>query len=119
VNQKLNQFARSTASVHVSPHELFHKNKLNWDKHFRHSFGELIYTHEDSTSQNNSMLPRVIPSIALVSTGSQEGTIMCLNLNTFKIIVRNFWTPSPMTHTIIKSLMKKLRSTNQKFQNFK
>jgi hypothetical protein len=113
-NQKLNQFARSTATTNVSPHELFYAKKLDWLKHFKHSFGELVYTHEESTSQHNSMMPRIVPALALISTGSTEGTVMFMNIQTFKIIVRNNWDPSPITKNIIRLINEKAQGNKSK-----
>jgi len=109
--QSINLIPQSTREVKISPKELFTGRKINFKRDLRLSFGEYAQIHEDySDVQKNTMKERTCDAIALRMKGNAQGSAEFLNLNTWKVVTRDFWTVLPIPPTVIEKINKKAES---------
>ena len=86
----------------MSPRTLMTGVKLDFKKHYRVAVGAYVQTHEFTQPRNDVEKSRTTGAIALEHTGNVQGGYKFLSLNTGRIIVRDRWTPLPVTDEVIR-----------------
>eukprot|EP00956_Cyclotella_meneghiniana_P028301 scaffold65295_cov71-Cyclotella_meneghiniana.AAC.14 len=84
-----------------SPREIVTGMSIDFKKHARARFGSYIEASEDADITNN-MQGRTTPCICLGPSGNVQGSVVCYNLETKKIIKRRTIKPLPMPDRVIK-----------------
>ena len=98
-----NLLPHKTGYLGLSPREAFTGRKLSYKRYIRVGFGDYVQA-TDPYVISNTMEHRTEGAIALLPTGSRDGSVKFLSLSTGKIITRNDWIPLPMPKEVIEHL---------------
>jgi hypothetical protein len=92
--------AAAGVSKKYSPCEIVLGCKLNFDKHWKATFGSYFEAHKDPTI-TNTMGSCTFPGIFLGPTGNRQGTHKVFDINTGVVKKNRIITPLPMPDQVI------------------
>jgi hypothetical protein len=99
----------------VSPREAFLGRKTDFNRDLRIAFGDYVQVYKEHTFKNAVDIPRTEGAIALLPTGSREGSVQFLLLNSGAIVTRSRWKEGSFIPDEVISLLN-ARAQNQKHQ---
>ena len=92
----------------LAPRILFDGRKLNFNRDLKSSFGEYVQVNE-SNDRTSDMKERTRDAIFLKMRGNGQGTAEFLDLRTWKIIGRDYWTNLPMPSSVVDLINSKAK----------
>jgi hypothetical protein len=104
----LNNTPRKRNPYGLAPRILFDGRKLNFNRDLKSSFGEFVQVNESSEIKND-MKERTRDAIFLKMRGNGQGTAEFLDLRTWKIIGRDYWTNLPMPSSVVDLINNKAK----------
>ena len=104
----LNNTPRKRNPYGLAPRILFDGRKLNFNRDLKSSFGEYVQVSE-SNDKTNDMKERTRDAIFLKMRGNGQGTAEFLDLRTWKIIGRDYWTNLPMPSSVVDLINNKAK----------
>eukprot|EP00956_Cyclotella_meneghiniana_P035517 scaffold115573_cov38-Cyclotella_meneghiniana.AAC.1 len=96
-----------------SPREIVTGMSIDFKAHARARFGSYIEASEDADITNN-MQGRTVPCICLGPSGNVQGSVVCYNLETKKVIKRRTIKPLPMPDRVIKRVISIGKASKRK-----
>ena len=103
VVSRLNLVGNSVTYEFISPSEAVYGRKANYKTDLALNFGDYCEIHEYD-EVTNSMKPRTVAAIALMSTGNAQGSWWFLKLNTGKAVRRDRWISMPLSEDMVEKL---------------
>ena len=103
VVSRLNLVGNSVTSEFISPAEAVYGRKANYKTDLALNFGDYCELHEFD-EVTNTMRPRTVAALALMSTGNAQGSWWFLKLNTGKTVRRDRWIEMRLTDEMIQKL---------------
>jgi hypothetical protein len=87
----------------ISPSEVYHGRKVDFKRDLRVSFGDYVQTNAPIPDNTKSSVSkdRTEGAIALYPLNNEQGSVHFLHLKTFRVIVRDKWTPLPMPSIVV------------------
>ena len=100
--QRINFIPSKTESTGASPKELFMGKKLNLKVDLPIRFGEYVEVYNiTNPNDKNSMEPRTVPCLSLISANNESGSVLFFNLITGNVIKRNKWVRLPISEPVM------------------
>jgi len=94
----INCIPNKSGYLTISPREAITDRKLSVERDLRISFDEYVQMREPYT--DNSMKPRTVGGIALLSTGNIQGNVRFFDLRTSRVVVRYQFTILPLPEDV-------------------
>ena len=85
----------------ISPRTLITRLAIDYNKHFKISFGSYVQVHEEG---DNSVSPRITGAIALRPTGNDQGGHYFPSTHSGNRINRYAWMELPMPNKVIEQV---------------
>ena len=103
VVSRLNLVGNSVTSEFISPNEAVYGRKANFKTDLALNFGDYCEIHEydDIT---NTIKPRTVAALALMSTGNTQGSWWFLKLNTGRTVRRDRWIEMRISEDMVQKL---------------
>ena len=111
---RINMLPSRLAVDRTSPREAFSGRKTNYKRDLCLPFGDYVQVHRENIVKNAVDVPRTEGAIALLPTGSLEGSCKFYILRTDRVVTRARWTTMPSMPQEVVDLLNALADKKRK-----